>query len=344
MNHDVIVIGASAGGVEVLLELAGGLPANLPASLFVVLHVPPGQPSPLPEILSGRGPLPASHPLHGERIEPGRIYVAAADTHLLVREGAMEVVRGAKENGHRPAADALFRTASAAYGARVVGVVLSGYQNCGTAGMMSIKARGGVSVVQAPESARVPDMPQSVLSRVAVDHVVQPAELADLLARLAVLPAGAETRPDSFVRQLEGDEPGQPAELVCPICQGVLTQAQPGVFQHFRCHVGHTFSLESLVSEQGEEMERALWAAARSLEEGAALSRRLAQAQTGNDLRGRFLEKERTQNQQADLIRQMLLHGVMLSRADASKVSAADRTPGDQQAAPRPRAVRAPRR
>jgi len=310
--------------MDVLLDMVAGLPADLPASLFVVLHVAPGFDSPLPHLLSERGPLPARHPLHGDRIVPGQIYVAAADTHLLVREGAMEVVRGPKENGHRPAADALFRTASTAYGPRVVGVVLSGHQDCGTAGMMSIKARGGVGVVQAPESATVPEMPSNVLARVPVDHVVQPVELPGLITRLTSTPAGETTRPDAFIDQLEGRENGAPVELVCPLCQGVLTQAQTGMFEHFRCHVGHAFSLESLIREQGEEMERALWAAARSLEEGASLSKRLAGKEKGGDMHRRFLEKERTQTEQAELIRQMILHGARLSRADAARIMEAD--------------------
>src|SRR5438067_9132194 len=170
MNHDTIVIGASAGGVEVLLKLAGALPADLPASIFLVIHTLPGHRSELPELLSRRGPLPARHPMHGEKIAPGHIYVAPPDNHLLLRQGSMEVVRGARENGHRPAADALFRSAAAAYGPRVIGVVLSGYQNCGTAGMMSIKARGGLAVVQDPETATAPDMPTSVIDKVPVDH------------------------------------------------------------------------------------------------------------------------------------------------------------------------------
>jgi two-component system chemotaxis response regulator CheB len=189
-------------------------------------------------------------------------------------------------------------------------------------------------------------MPRSVLERVTVDHVVDPAELPRLLARLALTAAASPAQPGSFVRQVEGAEPGTPAELVCPICQGVLSEASPGTFEHFRCHVGHAFSLESLVREQGEEMERALWAAVRSLEEGAALGGRLAAHETSNQLRGRFLEKERTQAQQADLIRGILLHAKRLSRTDAAKVSEADREPTEASPPPtRPGpASRAPRR
>jgi two-component system chemotaxis response regulator CheB len=318
-NHDMIVIGASAGGVEVLLNLVPKLPADLPASIFVALHTQPERKSLLPELLSQRGPLPASHPLHQEQVLPGHIYIAPPDNHLLLREGSMEVVRGAKENGHRPAVDALFRTAAKSYGARVIGVVLSGYQDCGTAGMLSIKARGGVSVVQTPETAQAPEMPSSVIERVPVDYAVNPVDLPELLIRLTATPSARTAEPDVVIRQLEGDQLGEPARVVCPICQGVLTEAHAGRFEHFRCHVGHAFSLESLVREQSEELERAMWAAARALEESSTLSLRLS-ASERSDLRVRFAEKAKTQSQQADLIRQMLLHGLLLSRDDAAKL------------------------
>ncbi len=320
MNHDVIVIGGSAGGVEVMLDLVGALPPDLPASIFVVLHTMPGHESPLPGILSRRGPLPVSHPFHGQKIEPGHIYLAPPDNHLLVKSGSMEVVRGARENGHRPAADALFRTASSHYGPRVIGVVLSGYQNCGTAGMISIKERGGISVVQDPATAVAPEMPSSAIERVAVDHVVQPADLGSLLSQLALTPASEARQPNRIVDQLEGRQLGARAEISCPSCQGVLTEAQIGSLEHFRCHVGHAFTLDSLVREQGEEMERALWAAVRSLEEGSALSRRFGGHARG-DLRQRFLEKATQQRQEADVIRQILLRGDMLRQSDADRIS-----------------------
>lgn len=317
MHHDIVAIGASAGGVEVLLELVGDLPADLAAAVFVVVHQPMGHVSTLPELLSSRGPLPASHPVHGEAIEPGKIYVAPPDNHLQLRTGLLEVVRGPKDNGHRPAADVLFRTAAATYGSRVIGVILSGYQDCGTAGMMSIKARGGLAVVQDPATATAPDMPRHVVERVVVDHIVHPLELPGLITRLVATPAGPVGEPDRYIRQLEGAELGQRAEVVCPVCTGVLTEAQPGVFQHFRCHVGHAFTLESLVREQSEEMERALWAAVRALEESAALARRVSLHESG-ELRQRFAEKANTHAQQANYLRQMLLHGKMLSPLDAA--------------------------
>ena len=307
MNHDVIVIGGSAGSLEVLFGLAAELPADLPASIFIALHTSPGSVSPLPELLSRRGPLPATHPLHEEPIRPGRIYVAPPDNHLLVRQGRMEVTRGPKENNHRPAVDALFRTAASAYGPRVIGVVLSGYQDCGTAGMMSIRARGGLSVVQRPDTAQAPDMPRSVVAHMPVDHVVEPSELASLLARLAASPSGPPREPERAIAQLEGSQHGGPADIVCPTCTGVLTETAINDFHIFRCHVGHAFSVETLLKEQGDQLERALWSAVRALEESAALNRRMADGDAAG-LRGRFARAAGTYAQQAKIIRDILLH------------------------------------
>lgn len=323
--RDVLVIGASAGGVKAVGEVVAGLPPDLPAAVFLVVHSSPGYPSALPDLLTRRGPLPAAHPLHGEEIVPGRIYVAPPDTQLLVRRGHVEVVRGPKESGHRPSVDALFRTAAAAYGPRVVGVVLTGYLDCGTAGLISIKARGGTAVVQDPLEAEVPSMPASAVRHVAVDHVLPLAEIPALLSGLVrePSPALADGRRDRLVSELEGDEPGAPADVVCPQCQGALSVAELHGFQLFRCHVGHTFSLDSLALEQSEEVERALWAAVRALEESAAVSRRV-QAVAPRDVRARLEEKERLHAQQAAVIKRILLSGGLPGRAAGGGVDAPD--------------------
>jgi two-component system chemotaxis response regulator CheB len=202
----------------------------------------------------------------------------------------------------------------------VIGVVLSGYQDCGTAGMMSVKARGGIGVVQDPATALAPDMPRNVLEKVTVDHVVHPLELPALLTKLVSTPAPTSVEPSPYVQQIEGTTKGAPTvDVVCPICEGVLTEAQPGLFQHFRCHTGHAFSLNSLVREQSEELERVLWAAIRALEESAALSRRISLRETG-ELRKRFAEKATTQQQQAEYIRKLVLHGDRMSPQDAREL------------------------
>ena len=271
MNHDVIAIGASAGGIEILFELVADLPRELDASVFVVVHMLSGHASTLPELLAERGAMSASHPLHGEPIRPRHIYVAPPDNHLLLRSGTMEVVRGPKENGHRPAADALFRSAATAYGPRVIGVVLTGYQDCGTAGLMSIKARGGLAVVQSPATAFAPEMPESAIARVVVDHVATPRDLGALLARLAAMPVERRLRA-------------------------------------YRCHVGHTFTHDALRDAQDGEVERALWSAVRAREESAAFNDRLVATSTGS-LRHVFAERATTLQREADLVRDLVLHG-----------------------------------
>jgi two-component system chemotaxis response regulator CheB len=317
-TRDVIAIGASAGGVQALQDLVAGLPPDLPAAVFVALHTSPGHPSHLPEILTRRGPLRATHGVHGEHFVPGRIYVAPPDNHLMVRPGFLEVVRGPKENGYRPSVDTLFRSASAAYGARVIGVVLSGHLDCGTSGMLSVKARGGVAVVQDPEDARVPEMPRSVIDHVAVDHVAPVRLIPPLLSRLArELANDPRPRPvEGALSVLEGGEPGVPVNVSCPLCQGALTASEHSGFQQFRCHVGHTFSLESLALEQTEEVERALWAAARALEESTSILRRAGARAGSDELRRRLAEREAAQLHDARLVREVLLHGKVLSPTD----------------------------
>jgi len=324
-RHDIVVIGASAGGLEALCTLTAGLPADLGAAVFVVLHLHPVSDSRLPDLLDRESALKSSFALHGETITPGRIYLAPADNHLQLREGYVQVVRGPKENGHRPAADALFRTASTAYGPRVIGVVLTGYRECGTAGLLSIKARGGIAVVQSPETAEVPEMPNSAIAHVDVDHVVPLSEIAPLITRLVKEPAFPARHPVPQLAVIEGEEPGDPVEIACPLCKGSMTAAKVGHFAYFRCQVGHAYSLGSMAAEQAEELERALWAALRALEESAAMAGRLKDA-APPCLRDRLVEKAQAQTQQAAIIRQMLLRQQRLSSHNDDVVAESDST------------------
>jgi len=184
LSRDIVVIGASAGGVEALAALVRRLPSDLPAAMFVVLHLSPEHKSVLPQILSSAGPLAAKHARNGETILPNRIYVARPDHHLLVHEDHVRVVRGPRENGHRPAIDPLFRTAAYTFGARVIGIVLSGALDDGTAGLAAIKGQGGLAIVQDPDDALVDAMPRSALENVDVDHVLSITELGKVLPRL----------------------------------------------------------------------------------------------------------------------------------------------------------------
>jgi len=242
-EHDIIVIGASAGGVEALKALIAGLPANLPAALFVVLHIPAQSPSLLPEILSRAGRLAATHAADGAPIRRGQIYVAPPDQHLLVERGRLRVVRGPRENRYRPAVDPLFRTAALAYGPRVVGVILTGALDDGTAGLLAIKQRGGVAVVQDPAEALYSGMPRSALEHVAVDYCMPLAEIAPLLARLIGEPTqeeGMYPMPEELEQEVrlaeidiaaltDDEHPGTPSAFSCPECGGVLIKDSPAV-------------------------------------------------------------------------------------------------------------------
>jgi two-component system chemotaxis response regulator CheB len=281
-GHDIVVVGASAGGVEALSQLARGLPPQIPAAIFVVLHTPPFGNSVLPLILKRAGRLPVAHARDGEPIQTGRIYVAPPDHHLLVGRGFVRLVRGPRENRNRPAVDPLFRTAARAYGRRVVGVVLSGTLDDGTAGLMAIKRLGGVAIVQDPDDALFAGMPQSAIENVEVDHVVPLDFVADLLDKLAREPV-EETEEESVPEDLDkeaaiealdlaaienGERPGTPSTFACPECGGTLWELQEGELTRFRCRVGHAFSPDSLLAEQSEALETALWSAFRALEAG----------------------------------------------------------------------------
>jgi two-component system chemotaxis response regulator CheB len=322
-DHGVVVVGASAGGVEALADLTASLPGDLPAPLFVVLHLPATGTSALPEILRRQGPLPAAHVKDGEPIQPGRIYVAPPDRHVLLRAGHVHLSRGPRENGHRPAIDPLFRSAAREYASKVIGVVLSGALDDGTAGLVAVKSRGGVAVVQDPSDALYPAMPGNALEHVQVDHVVAAASMGKLLARLLAdlaeplpgpVPGGmqVEVEMEGFSPEAsEGDHPGRPSGFSCPDCNGVLWQLREGGLERYRCRVGHAWSPEGLLIQQSEALEAALWVALRSLEERGSLARRLAEParRRGHSITAsRFEEQAAEAEQAARLVRELLVN------------------------------------
>jgi two-component system chemotaxis response regulator CheB len=162
-NCKIIVIGASHGGVAALERIVSSLQSDLNAAVFVVLHIGSSSRSSLPDILSRVGPLPGDWARHTELIMPGRVYVAPPDQHMLLAPGYVRTVHGPKENHTRPAVDPLFRSAALAYGADVIGVVLTGNLDNGTAGLLAIKDCGGITVVQDPSEALAPSMPLNAL-------------------------------------------------------------------------------------------------------------------------------------------------------------------------------------
>jgi two-component system chemotaxis response regulator CheB len=297
-KHDVIVIGASAGGVEAISRVVAELPRDLQASVLVVLHISRGK-SFLPEILSRAGRVRAAHPADGEALEYGRIYVAPPDHHLIVESGQVRIAHSASENGVRPALDPLFRSAARVYGGRVIGVVLTGTLDDGTAGTVAVREAGGVTIVQDPDEAFAPGMPRSAIATGCVDHVLPLRDIGVLLAALvqedapARLPAGDHPHlrpmePDlaSMPLALHGtDRPGAPSVFTCPECHGTLWEADEHNVLRFRCRVGHIYSPESMIAAQTDEVDRALWTALRTLEERAALAHRLAERGRQRDQR-----------------------------------------------------------
>lgn len=299
MGHDIIVVGTSAGGLDALRRLCSGLPADLPAAVLIVQHIAPMARSLLPDLLERAGPLPAAQATEGELIQRGRIYVAKPDFHLLVgQDGRAMVRRGPQENRTRPAVDPLFRSAAVACGPRVIGVVLSGMLDDGTAGLIAIKRCGGISVVQDPADAAWPSMPQNALLGDSVDYCVPVAEMAALLDRLSREPAGPprlvppELLAEARISNDEVpamDEPlptaGRPSVLSCPQCGGVLNEMQDGKMLRFRCQIGHAYGPEALSAAQMEVLEEALAVAVRTHRERVVLFRRMqaSAAQRGLD-------------------------------------------------------------
>jgi two-component system chemotaxis response regulator CheB len=325
-GHHIIAIGASAGGVETLSKLVSQLPSDLNAAIFVALHFPPHATSFLPQILNRLKTIPARHPAEGDAIEPGKIYIAPPDYHLLIRQGRIHLDHGARENGHRPAIDALFRSIAYAYGHQAVGVILTGTLDDGTAGLLTIKARGGVVIVQDPNEALFTGMPLSAINAVEVE-ILKVRDIARRLIELSTLPIQEkEPMTEEILHEGEwvaqekaaierGERTGLASAFTCPDCGGVLWELHDHSLMRYRCHVGHAYSIDSLLSEKDNSLERALWTANRALEEKAALARRMAtQAKRSHYSisEAQFLERAAEAESHAAVLKQVLLQQIEL--------------------------------
>lgn len=336
-GHDVIVIGASAGGIEALTRLVARLPADLPAAVLVVVHIPGYARSRLPDILSRMGPLAAVQARAGAPIVHGRIYVAPPDYHLLVRDGAVALDHGPRENYMRPAIDPLFRGAARAYGSRVVGVVLSGTLDDGSVGMMIVKAHGGICIVQDPAEALFGGMPRAALEHTAVDYVLTVEQIAGTLVRLArehgegkggsVMQDPADMAKEEIARdfadQVQGRRGDEITTYTCPECGGTLWQIQDDQFAHFECHVGHTYGPTALLRMQSETLESALWRCVRMLREKATLTRQLARRarlRGDDDAARRVDEQAELDEQHMRVIRDTLLMGISAPTAQPATI------------------------
>ena len=274
-RHDLVVIGASAGGVETLRRVVADLPGDLAAAVCVVLHVAPTSPSALPQILARAGSMRCRAARDGDALRPGEILVAPPDRHLVVEDGGVRLDLGPREHGHRPAVDVLFRSAASAQAERVVGVILSGTRDDGAAGLGVIKARGGATVVQDPAEAMYGGMPSSALAQVMVDAVAPSGLVAPTVVAMvngAPLPPGVDPGPDP------GEREARNALLttICPECGGVLSERTEAGVTQWKCRVGHRYTAQSLIDAQAGDVEAALWVAVRALEDRRILLERMA--------------------------------------------------------------------
>ena len=331
-GHDLIVIGASAGGVEALSALVAGLPPDLAAAVCVVMHLRPFGESRLAEVLSRAGPLPAVAARHGDALRQGTIHVAVPDLHLLVeREGdhcVLRLTRGPRENRNRPAIDPLFRSAALAFGSRTIGVILSGALDDGTAGLWALRDRGGRAVIQDPDDALVGSMPRNAIDEVGADYVAPAAALGPLLGGLVASPSAedavrgpndtaalerevAMAAVDEGVHQ-RNERDGVPSRFACPDCGGVLWDVSGGGPPRYRCETGHAYSPAALEEQQAETVEAALWAALRALEDKIALAHVRAERAASRGLTAiarRFAVQEEDAQQHSAAMRALLRLG-----------------------------------
>jgi two-component system chemotaxis response regulator CheB len=321
-GHQVVVIGASAGGIGAVSGILRELPGDFPAAIFVVVHIPATIRSALPSVLSRRSSLVALHPQAGEAIERGRVYVAPPDHHLLMDGGRVLLSHGPEENGFRPAIDVLFRSAALNHGPGVVAVVLSGVLGDGAIGLAEVKRHGGTTVVQDPEDALFDDMPRRAMDVMEPDHVATAADMHRLLRRLVAEPVAH--RPHQEVPRMDGrqvratrvdgptggeDAPGVPSGYTCPECHGVLWEQGEGDTFQFLCRTGHRLSPDSLLHQREREIEGALYAARRALQEQASLLHRLSERlrQRGSTLvTGQLAQRAQSVERQAEVLQEWI--------------------------------------
>jgi len=336
-GHDIVVIGASAGGLDAVRALLKNLPPQLPASVFLVIHTSPEGPALLASILDRVGTLRVVTARNGAPIERGVVYVAPPDLHLLLKNGHIELSRGPREHHFRPAIDPLFRSAAEHYSHRVIGIVLTGNMADGTHGLMVIKQSGGIAVVQDPHEATAPMMPTNAIQHVNVDYVLPTKEIGSLIEDLVMDSQPQRPKPAKQrggAAHLESPRPddlhdegirsemetGSPVPLTCPDCGGTLWEFHNGELLRYRCHVGHGFTAESLYNGQRDKIEDTLWSALRAIDETIELRRRMAARARDRNLLAIVpgLEKDIAEYEsRADALRQLLMEspGVPSPRA-----------------------------
>lgn len=327
----IIVIGASAGGFEAFKKIVSGLPPDFNASIFIVWHMSPDIRGILPRVLNKENSIETAHALNNEEIKPNRIYVAPPDHHMLIEHGKVLITHGPKENRFRPAVDPLFRSAAYAYGNRVIGIILTGALDDGTAGLWAVKHYGGIAIVQDPHDAEVSSMPENALREVQVDYCVPVAELSQLLVRLSKesLPENVPVMKDEQTKkeiEIAADENalklgilkyGKLSPFTCPECHGVLTRLQNGGIIRYRCHTGHAYSIDTLMASITEKVEDSLYNAIRAMDESIMLLNHMGDhyAEANQpQLASLYFKKAKEAQERSKLVRQAALSHEQLNK------------------------------
>jgi two-component system chemotaxis response regulator CheB len=286
--RDIIAIGGSSGAVDAVKQLCRDLPADLAATLFVVIHVGTRGNNLLANIFDAQSAISVTTAVDGEVLRPGHAYIAPADRHLLVMGDVVRLGRGPRENLARPAIDPLFRSVAVSFGPRVIAVVLTGMLNDGASGLADVKRCGGVTVVQNPADALAPSMPWGALRATDVDYRAPLADMGALLIKLAGEAAGPPVEiPQDIRTEVEialgrrSDSEvlakfSHPVALSCPACGGVMSQLERRPPLRFRCQVGHSYTAEALATEKEGTVDEAVRVALRIMEERAVLIRKMA--------------------------------------------------------------------
>jgi two-component system chemotaxis response regulator CheB len=319
-GHNIIVIGTSAGGLEALDALVGQLPTDLPSAIFIVQHMSPQNTGiALLHRLAKYKAFRCSLAIDAEKFQAGRIYIAPPDYHLLVKKDCVLVTKGARENRYRPGIDPLFRSAAATHGSSVVGVLLTGVLDDGTAGLLAVKKCGGITIVQDPKEAAYPEMPQSAVNNVGVTHCAPISEIAGLIEKYAnQRPGKSKPVPDSIrieagiaervlsdVAEVSGL--GDQVPYNCPNCGGVLWEMDADGMIRYRCHTGHSFTAKSLLTSQTERIEETLWVSLRMFEERKNLLNNLAKGEGHGSIKEKYREQVTAAQVHIERIRAMLL-------------------------------------
>ena len=332
-HRDIVVVGASSGGLDAVSSVLAQLPADFPAAVFVAIHAADSSRD-FARLLGRASALPVRGATDRGVIYHGNVYVAPADAHLLIESEHMRLSHGPKENRCRPSIDVLFRSAAVAYGPRTIGLLMTGYLDDGVAGLEAIERRGGLVVVQHPGDAVVPDMPRAALDAVNVHHCAPVHRLGALLGRAVaepILSFDAERLPDGLavetaiaaerkVTMKQQEALGHLEPYGCPECGGPLSRIEETQVRRYRCHIGHAYTAKALLRDQGDQVERALSAALRTLGERASVLEDIARdmGEDPHSLQSTSLRQRAEESRRhAEVLRQLLLSGLESDSAAA---------------------------